>query len=79
MTLTIRILDIIHRPFFYLKHDVSETGFCLRLQVISIQFVPIGIVPVSGAGPDPETGTEQLPPEGTALLCEYFKIFFIYT
>jgi hypothetical protein len=30
---TITILDIIHRPFFYLKHDVWETGFCLRLQV----------------------------------------------
>jgi hypothetical protein len=24
------ILDIIHRPVLY-KHDISETGFCLRL------------------------------------------------
>jgi hypothetical protein len=23
------MLDIIHRPVFYLKHDVSEAGFCL--------------------------------------------------
>jgi hypothetical protein len=29
----IEFLDIIHRPAFYLKHNVSETGFCLRLQV----------------------------------------------
>jgi hypothetical protein len=28
---TITILDIVHRPVFYLKHEVSETGFCLRL------------------------------------------------
>jgi hypothetical protein len=27
------MLDIIHRPVFYLEHNVSETGFCLRLQV----------------------------------------------
>jgi hypothetical protein len=30
---TITILDVIHRPVFYLKHDVSETEFCLCLQV----------------------------------------------
>jgi hypothetical protein len=35
--ITITILDIIYRPVFYLKHDVSETGFCLRLQVKPIQ------------------------------------------
>jgi hypothetical protein len=26
-------MDIIHRPVFYLKHNVLETGFCLRLKV----------------------------------------------
>jgi hypothetical protein len=26
-----------HRPMFYLKHVVSETGFSLRLQVSRIQ------------------------------------------
>jgi hypothetical protein len=31
------ILDIIHRPVFYLKHSFSETEFCLRLQVESTQ------------------------------------------
>jgi hypothetical protein len=25
-------MDIIHRPVFYLEHDVSETGFCLGRQ-----------------------------------------------
>jgi hypothetical protein len=33
ITITITILDIVHRPVFYLKQDVSETGFCLRIQV----------------------------------------------
>jgi hypothetical protein len=35
--ITITILDIIHRPVFYLKVNVSETGFCLRLQTALIQ------------------------------------------
>jgi hypothetical protein len=26
-----------HRHVFYLKHDVSETWFCLRLQVVPTQ------------------------------------------
>jgi hypothetical protein len=30
--ITITILYIIHRPVLYLKQDVSETRFCLRLQ-----------------------------------------------
>jgi hypothetical protein len=34
--ITIPILNIIHRPVFYLKLDVSETGFCFRPQVDSI-------------------------------------------
>jgi hypothetical protein len=34
---TITILDIIHCPAFYLKHDVSKTRFCLCLQVEHIQ------------------------------------------
>jgi hypothetical protein len=41
INITIRILDIIHRPVLYLKHDVSETGFCLRLQVEITQVGPI--------------------------------------
>jgi hypothetical protein len=28
LCLSITIVDIIHRPVFYLKHDVSENGFC---------------------------------------------------
>jgi hypothetical protein len=34
------ILDVIHGPDFYLKHDHSETGFCL-LQVGLAQLGPI--------------------------------------
>jgi hypothetical protein len=30
---TTKIPDIIHRPVFYLKHDVSESGLYLHLQV----------------------------------------------
>jgi hypothetical protein len=26
-------LDIVHRPVFILKHNVSETGFCLRPKI----------------------------------------------
>jgi hypothetical protein len=35
------ILDIIQRPLFYLKHDVSETVFCLRLHVEPTPMCPI--------------------------------------
>jgi hypothetical protein len=31
VNITITILDIIHRPVFILRHDVSETGLCLHL------------------------------------------------
>jgi hypothetical protein len=34
-------LDIIHRPVYIRKHNVSVTGFCLRLQVKLTQLVPI--------------------------------------
>jgi hypothetical protein len=37
VSITCGNLDIIHSPFFYLKHDVSETTFCLRLQVETAQ------------------------------------------
>jgi hypothetical protein len=37
---TITILDIIHDPVFYVKHDVSEIGFCLRLQAELTQVGP---------------------------------------
>jgi hypothetical protein len=31
---------IYYRPVFYLKHDVSEAAFCLRLQVEPTQVGP---------------------------------------
>jgi hypothetical protein len=39
--MTVTALDIIHSPVFYLKHDVSEAGFCLRFQVEPTQFGPL--------------------------------------
>jgi hypothetical protein len=32
-----------HRPVFYLKHDVSETEFCLRFQVEPTQLDSIDV------------------------------------
>jgi hypothetical protein len=34
-------LDIIFRPAYISKYNVSETGFCLRLQVEPTQLGPI--------------------------------------
>jgi hypothetical protein len=45
----IMFLDIIHPSVLYKKHDVSETGFCLRLQVKLISWTQsIELVPISG-------------------------------
>jgi hypothetical protein len=41
MNTIIMFLDIIHRPVFSLKHNVLETGFCLRFQVEPTQWGPI--------------------------------------
>jgi hypothetical protein len=38
INITITILDSIHRIVFYLKHNVLETGFCLRLKAERTQF-----------------------------------------
>jgi hypothetical protein len=34
-------MEIIHRSVFYLKHCVSETGLCLRIQV---EFAQLGAI-----------------------------------
>jgi hypothetical protein len=39
--LSMKISDIVHRPVFGLKHNVSETAFCLHLQVEPIQLESI--------------------------------------
>jgi hypothetical protein len=59
------VLDIIHRPVFiqkhrhdYIsKHNVSETGFCLRLQV-----EPTRVGPIDRASP--HLRTETIGPRG---------------
>jgi hypothetical protein len=46
---TINILYIIHRLVFYLNHNVSETGFCLRLTVNILSWaLSSELVPASG-------------------------------
>jgi hypothetical protein len=45
LIVTITILDIIHRPVAYLKHNISGTGFYFRLQVEFIKFGPVVRVP----------------------------------
>jgi hypothetical protein len=47
------ILDIIHLPVFYLKGNISETEFRLRLQVALNALSPID-------RPGPETGTTSV-------------------
>jgi hypothetical protein len=37
INITITILDIIHRLVFFLKHLISEAGFCLCLHVVPRQ------------------------------------------
>jgi hypothetical protein len=41
-TMITTTLDVIHYPAFYWKHKVSETGFCLHLQVVHTNLGPIG-------------------------------------
>jgi hypothetical protein len=52
----ITILDIIHRPVFYLKHNVSDTGLCLRLQVEHTQLSQIDGISLCC----PEIGTSSI-------------------
>jgi hypothetical protein len=61
INITITILNNIHRPVFYLKHDVSDTEFCLRLQVESTQMCPVDRASICGS----ETEANYLtgPPE----------------
>jgi hypothetical protein len=42
INITITVLDFIHNCVFYLEHDVSEPGFCLRLEVEPTQLDPFG-------------------------------------
>jgi hypothetical protein len=41
VNITITILNIIHRPLFYLKHDISETGSHLRFRLERTHLWPI--------------------------------------
>jgi hypothetical protein len=54
--ITIEIRDIIHRPVFYLKHDILETGFCLQTELTQVG-------PVERAGLCLRIGPEYVQPE----------------
>jgi hypothetical protein len=41
INITVKILDIIHRLVFHLKHNVLETRFCLRLHMELTQLAPV--------------------------------------
>jgi hypothetical protein len=41
LAINMNILNIIQRPVFNLDHDVSETGFCLRLEVEHTHLGPV--------------------------------------
>jgi hypothetical protein len=56
LNITITILDIIHRPCFCLKYNVSNTVFCLRSQdEIRAQYIKI----VSASGQDQKVLSED--------------------
>jgi hypothetical protein len=44
MDITITVLDIVIALSFYLKHDDSETGFCLPFEPVPLASHPIGVV-----------------------------------
>jgi hypothetical protein len=48
--ITITMFDIIHHPVFYLKHDISETQFCLCPQVVPTQTQSTELVPIRRQG-----------------------------
>jgi hypothetical protein len=58
INITITILNVIHQPDFYLKHDVSEVQFCLRLQVESTQVGTIEKASLSS--PDTSSNTNRV-------------------
>lgn len=42
INLIITVLDMYHRPRFYLKYEFFKTGFCLRVQAGTSDEVPPG-------------------------------------
>jgi hypothetical protein len=67
--INITILDIIHRPAVYLKHNVSETRLCLRLQVEPSQLFPFdgGSLMVRNEKVQPEVGYRIQSPKRCVL------------
>jgi hypothetical protein len=51
------ILDVNHRPVFYLKHHVSETEFYLCLQA---ELTEVGSFDRAGLSPDTSNDTNRV-------------------
>jgi hypothetical protein len=49
-------MDIIHRPLFYLKHNLSENGFGFRLQV---EYIQLGLIDRASLSPDTSNNTSN--------------------
>jgi hypothetical protein len=71
------LLDIIHRPVFIWKHrsvynskhNVSETGFCLRLQKNLLSWAQsVELVPISGHLYQHQVGVYK--PSTASTICE---------
>jgi hypothetical protein len=76
---TITLLDIIYRPVYFSKHNVSETGLCLRLQVKPTQLGPIDRASPHLRTPIPATrwgipSQPQHKPSATAKKTLIFKL-----
>jgi hypothetical protein len=54
------IVCLKHRPVFIQKHNVSKTGFCLRLQVTPTQIGPIDRASPYLRTPIPNFGKENI-------------------
>jgi hypothetical protein len=67
--LTITILGTIYRPVLYTKHNISETGVCLRFQVEPTQLNPLDRTSlyVSRSRSSPEDGHRILSPKRRVL------------
>jgi hypothetical protein len=68
------ILYVIHRLVFYLKHDVSKTGFCLRLQEKLTHLDPIESRTQSGDILDWTSGRRQVTELQGRCLYSYFSL-----
>jgi hypothetical protein len=64
-------MNVIHHRVYYLRHDVSESGFCLLLQV-----EPTRLGPIDRASPCNQSGTEK---ETSSIYWTKLRSFYLKT